>query len=496
MWVDSVKTGDTAKLRYLAECCQAAYNGVLADRIGTDAGELVRRVAPPLPPVWTWRKQDSLLLMIQGTTYGAEYVFQTDGWLNPVDVMGGLVNSYYAGVGEQAFLAAPLAVDLCFGHSMGGAAAQVAAARFRHSGRPACFAASFSSPRPYAVGHPEIAASDINLQMPKDPVPFLPYDGFGSINWSVSNDAYMSLPNGLSLLESRLASSVGFISYLLYTYGTKYHDIGVYVDYLRQTTPPGPTPIVRIRTMPVQVYQVKIKGSLMGQSCDNTLYLMPDGPGPAPAQAINDFVREWWQATVLPMVSNKYRVIYYSTRRIAGLVWKNPVDFTKGSLYRYDNHIRTGGKAVDYGRRLVDVLPSLLAVGFAKSADDYFLAETDDELPNSKQPHGGIRIGGIVRENINVATNELETAAVTSWSAVGEQLVMPKNATDTFFMALVTNTNGGVYLEPSHTWLPTYIRKPDDDTLPWYAVAKVNALSLNPFVTSQVSRKQTIANQG
>lgn len=497
MWVDSIRTGDREKLRYLATCCQAAYEGNLANVIGPDAGELVQRLYSPLPPAWTWKKQDSRLMIIQGTTYGSEYVYQVDGWLNPVPAFGGLANGYYFGVGNAAFNASPNDVDLCFGHSMGGACATVAAEMFRRSTRPGCFAASFGSPRVWADGNSAIEAHDIHVFFPLDPVPLQPYDGFGGHNWKLGNDNYMALAAGLELVVPQGASYIGAITAILYTYGASWHAIDNYIRYFGGT---GPLPLVNgfegVEGMP-QFFEVQIKGLFREQACDNSFHVIPP-TDPADPEQVADDMRAFWRRVVCPRLSLGYQVLSYQTRRIASMIWKDEANHNLGSLFRYNGTVRYGGQNTDWGRRADDSMPSMIAIGFAKVAGNYFYPDLLNVVQGAKPPKGNIAFGAIVREDITVTNNQLTAAAITSWTAVGTELLRPEVGTRRYVQCVITNQNGGIYVgtAPNRRWQPIYITDPDDAALPGFGVAQLNSLALNPLATTRNSRKQTQARRG
>jgi hypothetical protein len=495
VWVDGVKQRDPVKLKYLATCCQAAYEGNLANVIGADASELTVRLNPPLPKTWTFRKQDSVLMLIQGTTYGSEYVYQTDGWLNPVPVPGGVANSYYHGVGQAAYIASPNNVDLCFGHSLGGAAADAAAAFYRAGGRPQTFAASFGAPRVWSQGSTPINGGGVHTFFALDPVPLQPYDGFGGFNWRLGSDNYMALPTALELVSPQGASNIGAIATILNTYGSSWHAISNYVQYFgNMSLPVVPHEFEGVIGM-AEVYEVTVKGVYMGQACDNGFHVIPVGENPDPENVFDD-MRGFWRRVILPRVSDGYQVLTYQTRRISSMIWKNDANHNLGSLYRHDNHVRKGGQNTDWGRRTGDAMPSMLAYGFAKTAGAYYYPDLAAVVPNAKPPKGNIRFGGVMRSDINVATNQLTAAAVTSWTTVGLEMALPEENGRRYIQCVVTNQNGGTRIGNPPVWQPNYIIDPNDAALPGFGVGRLSSMSLNSFVTSQISRKQTPARLG
>lgn len=246
----------------------------------------------------------------------------------------------------------------------------------------------------------------------------------------------------------------------------------------------------------LEIYQCQVKGLLFDQACDNVMYYVPSLVDPADANNVNLDFRTNWRQYVLPRLSPQYSVLFYETRRISGVVQLlNPAVVPPAPYvpprgnYRYDNFVRFTGIATDVGSNSnADAFPSFNAVGASKSCTGWADPSTTLAIPLLKQPRGSMRFGGIPRlsTQATAAGNKLTAAELISWQTACFNLAKPEQFGRRYLMAVVTHTG------PGGAQLFNTANPPE----PIYYYSIVSALSPNPFITSQTSRKQTISGRG
>lgn len=501
-WTDDIfgtPTPNEAKLAYLAKAVGAVYSGTVASAV-SPAGSNARQLsAPPTLVSWAFDIEGQTIVLVEGTTSADQYALETDGYAHPTTFpAGGSVNGYYAAIGDAMFPNLPNNTAAIVGHSLGGAVASYLGWKFHAASLPLAGTLTFGAPRPFdsTAASAAVFPPAVNVAQIYDPVPLLPPDGVGGKNWKTPGDLYFLHPQGALDFATQPPSSVGDVWSVIQHYGFGSHDIGSYGDTL--TVPakvPFTLPLLGVSSMP-EFYQCQVKGLLFGQACDNTFYYLPSLVDAADANNANLDFRTNWRQYILPRLSPEYSVLFYETRRISGVVQLlnttvvPPVPYVppRGN-YRYDNFVRFSGIGTDVGSNVnADAFPSFNAVGASKACVGWADPTTTLPIPLTKAPRGRTSFGGIPRLSTQPTTdgNKLTVAELTSWQAACAQIVRPEQFGRRYLLCVVTHTGpgGGQLFNTANPPEPIY----------YYSV--VSSLSPNPFITSQVSRKQTISGRG
>lgn len=492
-------TPNQGKLAYLAGVNAAIYANTVAAAAGPAASNVRKLSSPPQLIAWAWELEGETLIAIEGTTSADQYALETDGYINPsFFTPGGYINSYFAMLADGLFPTLPNAAAVISGHSLGGAVAVHLAYRLKAAGLPVKGAVTFGSPRVYT---PAGAAAQVfppirNITQLYDPVPLLATDGVGGDNWRTPGEFYLLHPGGFLELFTQGVSFIGDVYSLIQNYGFGSHASTSYADTLVvPAVVPFSNPLLGDPSV-LNIYQVQVKGEVFSQACDNVIHYLWAGVDPPPVDQLNVDFRTVWRQYVLPRVSPQYAVDFYETRRISSIVQllntkvvpPAPYVPPRGN-YRYDSFVRFTGLATDIGSNSnADCFPSFNAVGASKACDGWRDPNTGLIIGGTKQPRGDIGFGGIPRNSTQATTagNKLTTTEKTSWDAVVENLRHIHTGGRDWLMVVLTHTGpgGGQLFNTANPPEPIF----------YYAL--VTSLGVNPYITSRVSRKQTVSGRG
>jgi hypothetical protein len=485
MWSDSIfLTQDRAKLLFLSRAIEAAYTGG-APAVQSWVNSPTVEISPHLgPKSVSWVQDGERIVLVLGTLSAGEYVSQTNGWVFPRPIGQGVVNSYHASRADMIYPNVPSDTKLIVGHSMGGAIAGLLGRLGAASGLRVI---GIGTPRyadAYAVLEPGWAQSAYFAD-PRDLVSETPALGFGFPlrDWRVPLLEYAVTPDGI-VYDVPSPSYESSLAAIASTYGASYHEIGQYVRAF--SDPPNFTamgvPMANSR-------RVTIRGVFHEQSVINEFWYLPSaGDEDTPAQNLAEAFQQKWSTLICPKVSDAYSVLSYDVRRLYGAVSVNPAAPAEGSTWRWSEQYILNGTSADVGMIPAGTaFPSFVAVGFRKTCGP-FKASTGGAVAGLKSPRGGGRISGPA-EIITGASggNRIVAASLSSWvSALNSLLNIPMVApvAGAWFMSIATYTYAGA---PILTGTP-----PAAD----WRIASVTGLTVNPFLTSQNSRKQTLSRLG
>lgn len=480
MWSDSIFTvNDRSKLHYLAKCCAATYGGTIASISAAAGTTVTQRTYDPLPRSFTWLRDGERIVCVEGSIDSSNYPPQLDGWIFATSAPGGLVNTYYHSVANSIYLSVPNDTSLCVGHSRGGAIAANLSRRLIAGGRQSR-TVSFGSPRFASAGSAAMPywGQCRMYSSPLDMVREIPYNGFAGVDWRLPAKEMTVEPSGIREGGSNPSTLANLIA-LASVVGDSYHSIASYVNAL------APLPVwTVVPTMGVgDMYRVTVRGVMHEQSVINEFwYQNVSGVNTAENLAGNFSSR--WATMVCPLVSAAYSVLQYDVRKLFGAAAVDPVVPAQGSTWRWSEQFIRTGTAADVGLVAAGVaFPSFVAIGFTKSVGGWFSSESV-AVPGLKIGRGSGRISGPAEEFTAASGgNRLIPTAVSSWTNVMEQLRW-LNVAGTWQMAIATYTYAGAPITSG------------DPPVPSWRYAYVNSVSINPFLTSQTSRKQRIGNLG
>lgn len=218
------------------------------------------------------------------------------------------------------------------------------------------------------------------------------------------------------------------------------------------------------------VYEVIVKGSMSNQAVVNVFhYVDEEGSPPEPNETEENFLASFrlnWRSAVLPKVSNLYFVETYTLRRITGT--EVDPDPPPPNRLIVPFAFQLPGTLDDAGDRLGEPLPTYAAAGYRKL--------TSNPTRNGR---GSFRLGGLLEED-TTGGNALNAGALVLLApATLEPIRIPViNPPGTRFMLMAVFSETLALVTPNVT--------------PRNFAFAVNALALNGFVTSQVSRKQRV----
>lgn len=480
MWSDSIfASQDREKLLYLARCCAAAYGATPASLSAITGSPVTQRTDSPLPRSYSWVKEGETLLCVEGSVESANYLPQLNGWIFVQSVPGGVVNSYYHDTSNDIYLSSPAGVGLCFGHSRGGAVAANVSRRMIAAG---------GSTRTVAFGSPRFASSgsaampywgqSLFLSSPLDMVSEMPYGGFAGVDWRLPPQEASITPYGISL-SSNSPSTFSNLAAIAYTVGDTYHAIGAYIAALGSLPSFPPNPMLGARNM----YRVTVRGVMHDQSIINEFWYRNTGGADTAENLATNFSSRW-ASMICPRVSNAYSVLQYDVRKLFGAVATDPVVPAAGSTWRWSEQFIKNGTTADAGLIAAGVaMPSFVAVGFTKTVGPWFNADATN-APGLKLGRGSGRIAGPAEEYTGAAgSNRIIPASLDAWRNALETLRI-LNVAGTWDMIIATNSYEGAPVTTG------------DPPVPSYRYAYVTGISVNPYMTSQISRKQRISNLG
>lgn len=230
--------------------------------------------------------------------------------------------------------------------------------------------------------------------------------------------------------------------------------------------------------------EVRVMGQAQNQAIQNVFHYRVD-IAPVGVVTIEDVAigfQSMWQGVVCPLLHSDYHVVNYEVLRIAGAVFLPGQTAPNGKTrLDYDELHSEQGVALDQGTKATDPLPTFGAIGFRKSC-----GKTRDQggqfIANAGLLSGGFRLGPIVEADTVAADgNSLTAGIVTAATGVETPIID----------LIVDAPNGMLRLEVislERNKLPRLAGA----GVPTFATADVNALTINPLITTQVSRKARI----
>jgi len=232
--------------------------------------------------------------------------------------------------------------------------------------------------------------------------------------------------------------------------------------------------------------QIDVRGVMAGQAINNSFnYIVETYTAGGTNDAVLAF-QQAWRDEILPLVSAQYQVLAYVGAEIEGFV-----PYLHSGFYRIATRYKgafeeEGDPDDDDGVLATDPLPTYAAVSVRKICAGLTNFE-EDPMPLEKRIRGGFRISGIVEAQTKAASgNELEDATLTAFedamvnlrtvSGAGFSMKMEVVSLYKDTLARVAIVEGNAVAQPGR--------------------ATVTSMTVSPYVSSQVSRKQTVARLG
>lgn len=488
-WSDSIfaDTPDQQKLEFLANCCGAVYSGTLADVVPTGANATL--VYPGPPVVWTFNMEGEKVAVFAGTTNQTQYAGQATGWisLQPF-ARGGYLNGYVATVGSDMYLSLPNDIKVLAGHSLGGGLACYVADRMVRNGLNPVGVVTYGMPRYFTA---DAAAATgwlpvVNVTNHRDPVALVVPDGTSSRNWR-SPGRFFNVSFQHKLGEVTQGASTQFnLTATLAAYGDQYHTIGTYIELLNS---PFPKLVKSEGPMPNSLYRLYVKGRLFGQRAENTLWYHEKAGADIAADVVAEDMQDFWQAKILPRVSVDYQVLYYELSLLSGIAYAGGTFDRNRPLMRWSQRYKITGTSSDAGKITGEpTMPSYAAIGMQKVCDGWEESDLITPVPNKRAPRGGIRFAGMIDTDTVSHDNLLDSSVLNSWKTVANFMVQPYTTGHVreYQMCVVTDRMDG-FSEQADPGPPASGKV-------W--VARVSSLVVNPYATTQNSRKQSINRLG
>ena len=231
-----------------------------------------------------------------------------------------------------------------------------------------------------------------------------------------------------------------------------------------------------IPVMQNDIIEIRMKGLVEGQDVLNIYHVDADdgAGGPPPAGlTLLDVLEGWktfWRTHVLPLLTNVYFIQVYEAAKVVEV---NAVP-VPGQPDRYNlqyvGPVEIIGDFNDQGQLIADSMTSMTAIGLRKRA-----------TRNLSNLRGGMRIGPrpeSATESVTGNPNRWTQVAVTEHQTLASEFEQPQTinspvgAFDTYLGILSRSLASVTPLVPSNGY------------------ARVDSVVANPYVTSQVSRKQ------
>jgi hypothetical protein len=240
------------------------------------------------------------------------------------------------------------------------------------------------------------------------------------------------------------------------------------------------------------VIRVTINGVAAGQAVKNVLwYFLETLVGDVDSTLIAPVVSGMWQAQVLPALSDSYEVQSYVVQRFAMLLQSpNTVPVTPIRLRQRFNvkHTELGGVA-DVGGVAGAALPTYVAAAFTKTSAGpqdtiYKPVAAHASVPDmEKQMRSSMRIGTLPEAYTEAADqNVLTAAAVAALGDIGTDIMtfnVPNGGSNANFDMVIPSEFLDGLPRPSALVSPPIVM----------GFQYVDAITLQPLVSSQVSRK-------
>lgn len=484
-----------ARLAQLCQLCTSVYADSLDTWKGPDFAAPQKLWGGP-PQVWALTIDGVKVCCCEGTTlFPTQYTGQAGGWIEPATWPGGGgVNAYVQGVADAIFPALPNDIQVFVGHSFGGSLATILASKFLAAGLSVSGVLTFGAPKCFtadAVTGSGPFAPQINIQAPGDVVPMIPPDGTGGAVWGLPGNIWTMNP-GIAIVPAvPPVSSPGSIYLAIATGGIDDHATTNYLDLL-SGIPGDPVvipPAEKGTTVPNAWFTVRIQGVLAGQSVQNVLHYSSEGNTTPSANSFALAVQSHWRANVLPLVSSAYSVLTYTAALIEGAPLRDPTAIPLRNRWAYSDAAAVAGNNSDVGGKSGNAAPSLVAFGFTKICGSWYSAGDNAQVPLGGIGRGSIRIAGVLEgdtidgdpDQVNKITAgrllELQTLCLTLLDIVDD-----RNGVLAELGVLRKEDGLGPIQKPAGT-----------GSFQW---SPVRSMTLNPYVTSQVSRKQSIRRLG
>lgn len=220
-----------------------------------------------------------------------------------------------------------------------------------------------------------------------------------------------------------------------------------------------------------EVLQVSVLGRALGQAVINVFHYAAANPltFPVPGADISEYANDFvasWRTNILPLLANAYKVEVYQFRTIISTTETDPGPPPLRKVILGDAYDEAGTTA-DFGTQVGEVHATFVAVGVRKVT-----------ARAGRRYRGGFRGGPILEDSVN--NNFLIASEFASWVANAEAFRA------TLLQAgfgSASDLNLRVFSEADAlTPVPPNTNLID-------STAVVNGVIINPFVTSQVSRK-------
>lgn len=228
--------------------------------------------------------------------------------------------------------------------------------------------------------------------------------------------------------------------------------------------------------------EITVLASASGQSIINVLNYRAGLTNAAP-HTLEDFLTEFrdeWRTGILPLLHESYVIQAYVGRVISSMVFLPPIPpqgpNARPAIRYSEQFILQGAGASDTGDKITDAHPTFTAISAQKVCGPV----TDPAgvvLPAEKIIRGGIRLGPIVEADTEALEGNALTAAAAAAALAGLIVIqVVALGGDTMNMEVLS-----FYKDLNHRVI---------GPLPTFATATVSSFLVNPFISTQVTRKQ------
>lgn len=241
------------------------------------------------------------------------------------------------------------------------------------------------------------------------------------------------------------------------------------------------------------IVEIRVRGESSGQAIDNILFYKAINTF-AGEHPLSDFLNEFidnWQDNICPLLTSDYSVLDYRARICGGIIWRGAADTpptdTKPAM-RYREAVAIDGGVSDVGVDDPPSHPTQTAVSVRKvcGIPKTWAVDVDpDAAPVvttlEKAVDGGIRLAPI-------AEDLSEAADQNRWTAAFVTLVGTA-------METIREIDPGVPANVLRMCVPSFFKEGRQRVLPvsglpTMLIAEVTSFSVNPYVSSQNTRKQ------
>jgi len=250
--------------------------------------------------------------------------------------------------------------------------------------------------------------------------------------------------------------------------------------------------------MPIERYdivEITVKGEASGQAIDNVFhYRAEDFVGARDLDSFLSNFRLDWEGPICDLLTTEYSVLSYEARILGGMIWLTeavPPSLPSRPAIRYKESVQQDGDVDSVGTDAPPAHPTQTAVSIRKKCGPLYTWAVDvaqDEEPVlkalEKMVDGGCRLSSIAEDLSEAADQNRWTAAyVTAVGAAFDSIrvVSTGAAAQNMTMCVLSPVANKVQRTLPASGLPTLY------------VAEVTSFSVNPYVSSQNSRKQSRA---